>query len=229
MTSKKIVIVEDEQDIVELVTFTLTREGFEVISVTDFHHVLPVILDTGPDLVILDLMLPGQSGYDLCKLIKQNPKTAAIPVMILSARSEDSDIVLGLEIGSDDFVTKPFSPKVLVARVRTLLRRGVVSSEVSSGLITLGDLVINENAHSVTLSGEPITLTHSEFKILHFLAQKPGWVFSRYQLADAIRPGEYAIIDRSMDVLIVGLRRKLKTAGQLIETVRGIGYRIKHV
>lgn len=229
MTSKKIVIVEDEQDIVELVTFTLSREGFQVIPVTDFHNVLPVILETVPDLVILDLMLPGQSGYDLCKQIKQNPKIGAIPVMILSARSEDSDIVLGLEIGSDDFVTKPFSPKVLVARVRTLLRRGVVSNEESGGPIAIGDLVINENSYSVTLSGEPINLTNSEFKVLHFLAQKPGWVFSRYQLADAIRPGEYAVIDRSMDVLIVGLRRKLKSAGPLIETVRGIGYRIKHV
>lgn len=225
----KILIIEDEEDIIDLVSYSLTREGYVVEGLPDGNQLIENVLRIKPDLILLDLMLPGHNGYDLCKQLKQNPATAAIPVLILSAKSEESDVVVGLELGADDFIAKPFSPKILTARVRTILRRkeGPEKEEVSTEVIRLGALCIDPNAHSVTVEGKLITLTHSEFRALHFLVQKPGWVFSRYQIVEAIRPEHHVVTDRAIDVLFVGLRKKLGAYGSYIETVRGVGYRFK--
>ena len=229
MTSAtKILIIEDEEDIIELVTFTLTREGFAIEGLTNGDNLLENVIQRKPDLIILDLMLPGQNGYDLCKQLKQSPETSHIPVLILSAKSEESDIVVGLELGADDFITKPFSPKVLTARVRMILRRkGVIEKPETQDILVIGDLVVDSKSHSATLSGQPLSLTNSEFRALYFLAQKPSWVFSRYQIVEAIRPENYVVTDRAIDVLIVGLRKKMAHYGHYIETVRGVGYRFK--
>jgi two-component system alkaline phosphatase synthesis response regulator PhoP len=235
-----ILLIEDQPDLSELISFNLTREGFSVHARPDALGILDAVLALSPQLIILDLMLPGLNGYDACKLIKQNARTQDIPILIISAKSEEADIVTGLELGADDYLPKPFSPRVLVARVRALLRRtqptqsAVTPStlphdEDSEEVKTLHGLSIDPNAHEVRYEGQPISLTVSEFKALEFLAQKPGWVFSRYQIVEAIRGENYFVTDRTIDVLMVGLRKKLGKIGSIIETVRGVGYRLKSV
>ena len=224
----KIVMIEDEQDIIELVSYTLTKEGFDVEGLSSTDHVVDQLIEKKPDVLILDLMLPGQNGYDICKQLKQNPLTTHIPILILSAKSEESDIVVGLELGADDFMTKPFSPKVLTARVRSILRRKTEPLEtLSLEILKKEGMIIDPKAHSVTLDGKAVNLTTSEFKTVYFLMQKQGWVFSRYQIVEAIRGEHYVVTDRAIDVLIVGLRKKLGQYGYCIETVRGVGYRFK--
>lgn len=228
MEGKKIHIIEDEDDIVELIQFNLVRSGFQVACFTSGESGLAAVRAEHPDLVLLDLMLPGIDGLEICRTLKALPETQDIPIIMVTAKGEERDIVKGLEHGADDYITKPFSPSVLIARVKSVLRRtGVVES--SEEIIDIHDIRVHPGRHEVKVHGKRIDLTSSEFKILHFLSQKPGWVFTRSQIVDAIRGDNYAVTDRSIDVQIVGLRKKLNPMGEAIETVRGVGYRFKEL
>lgn len=228
MSKEKILVVDDEEDILELVRYNLAREGYQVACVASGEEALVKAKNEVPDVILLDLMLPGLDGLDVCRRLKSNPVTAGIPIVMLTAKGEDVDIVTGLELGADDYVIKPFSPRVLLARIKAVLRRKVQKIEDESSIVRIHDLTINPARHEVSLSGRPVELTATEFRILHFLARRPGWVFSRDQIISAIRGGDYPVTDRSVDVQIVGLRKKLgESAGSWIETVRGVGYRFK--
>jgi two-component system phosphate regulon response regulator PhoB len=227
MAGKKILVIEDEEDIQEVVTYNLTKEGYRVQAVSSGEDGLNTVKSDAPDLVILDLMLPGIDGLEVCRALKHDKETSHIPIIILTAKGEESDIVTGLELGADDYITKPFSPKVLIARVRAILRRKAAEPVSEEDTIRVHDLVINPGRHEVLVGGKPVTLTLTEFKILHTLAGKPGWVFTRYQIVNAVQGEEAIVTDRSVDVQIAGLRKKLGQAGKYIETVRGVGYRFK--
>ncbi|MED5289852.1 MAG: response regulator transcription factor, partial [SAR324 cluster bacterium] len=201
--------------------------GYEVHQALSGEKALQVIENNLPSLVLLDLMLPGINGLDLCRIFKQNDRTKAIPVIMLTAKSEDADIVAGLEMGAEDYITKPFSPRVLLARVRTVLRRRETLVKDDSSVIHLEGMQIHPGRHEVTMGENVVDLTSSEFRILHYLARRPGWVYSRDQIIDAIRGHGYVVTDRAIDVQVVGLRKKLGDYGKFIETVRGIGYRFR--
>lgn len=227
MARERILVVDDEEDIVELVRFNLVREGFAVTGVYSGEEALD-ILKAGPyDLVVLDLMLPGIDGFSVAKRIKRDVALANIPIIMLTAKTQESDVVAGLEIGAEDYVTKPFSPRVLVARVRSALRRTAQVKSAGEPVIQREELTIDMRRHCVFVKGNPVNLTFSEFELLSFLASRPGWAFSRAQIVDAIRGFNYAVTDRSVDVQIVGLRRKLGPCSEYIQTVRGVGYRFK--
>lgn len=226
MTTERIVAIEDEGSILEMLTFNLVRAGFHVIPCTSGEEGLASIALTPPDLVLLDLMLPGIDGLEVCRRIKQDPRSAGVPVMMLTARGDEADIVTGLELGADDYVTKPFSPRVLVARIRSLLRRQrqpVTDEETISHL----GVSVNPGRHDVRVGSEAISLTASELRLLFMLIRRPGWVFTRDQIIATVHGDDYPVTDRSIDVLVVSLRRKLGQARALIETVRGVGYRFK--
>lgn len=224
---RQILIVEDEDDIRELVRYNLEREHFSVSEASSGETGLKTALQKKPDLILLDLMLPGKNGLQICRELKQNPSVQDVPVVMMTAKGEESDIVTGLEIGAEDYVVKPFSPKVLVARVKAVLRRKTAASSSGDDVLQVADITIHPGRHEVTVGGKPVDLTASEFGIVHFLARRPGWVFTRYQIVDAVHGEDYPVTERSVDVQVVGLRKKLKKAGELIETVRGIGYRFK--
>ena len=226
MGKEKILVVEDEEDILELVRFSLSQEGYPVICVTNGEDALALAETTSPDLIVLDLMLPGIDGLEVCRKVRERGKAQAAKIIMLTAKSQESDIVKGLEAGADDYLTKPFSPKVLVARVRALLRRNEVpAAGGESDVLQIEKLYIHPGRHEVRLDGKALDLTVSEFRILHFLARHPGWVFSRYQIVDAVKGEDYPVTERSVDVQMVGLRRKLGSFDYYIETVRGVGYR----
>ena len=227
MSRQSVLVVEDEEDIMEVICFNLEKEGYEVNQALSGEKALQVIDNNLPSLVLLDLMLPGINGLDLCRIFKQNDRTKAIPVIMLTAKSEDADIVAGLEMGAEDYITKPFSPRVLVARVRTILRRRESGVKDDSSVIQVEGMQIHPGRHEVTMGDNVVDLTPSEFRILHYLARRPGWVYSRDQIIDAIRGHGYVVTDRAIDVQVVGLRKKLGDYGKLIETVRGIGYRFR--
>lgn len=227
MSREKILIIEDEEDILELVSYNLTKEEFTVAGVATGEEALDKVRSDSPDLVVLDLMLPGIDGLEVCKRIKSNPETEQIPVVMLTAKGEEADVVAGLELGADDYVTKPFSPKVLIARIRAVLRRKTREVADETSIIQIQDILIHPGRNEVQVRGEPIDLTFTEFQILHCLARRPGWVFSRDQIVDAVRGEDYAVTTRSVDVHIVALRKKLGPARDCIETVRGIGYRFR--
>jgi len=225
LAREKILAVEDDENILELLEHNLTREGYQVITVTSGEEALERSAGESPDLILLDLMLPGIDGLEVCRALGNDPKTQTVPVIMVTAKGEESDIVAGLELGAADYVVKPFSPRVLVARIRAVLRRLAAERSTDSGPIKRRDLVIDPDRHRVTLKGDPVELTATEFRILAFLARRPGWVFTRYQIVDAAHGEDYPVTDRSVDVHIVALRRKLGEAGRYIETVRGVGYR----
>lgn len=225
--SKTVCVVDDEQDIRELLQYNLEKDGFTVETCATGEEGLKAIRKAPPDLVLLDLMLPGIDGLEVCKKLKKDNKTAHVPIVMISARGEEADVVVGLELGADDYITKPFSPRVLVARVRAVLRRQDEESPEEGTPICIRDLRIHPGRHEVMVSGQSVTLTYTEFSILNFLAQRPGWVYTREQIIDAVRGADYPVTERSVDVQIVGLRKKLGTYGQYIETVRGVGYRIQ--
>ena len=227
MSRQFVLVVEDEEDIMEVIRFNLEKEGYEVHQALSGEKALQVIENNLPSLVLLDLMLPGINGLDLCRIFKQNDRTKAIPVIMLTAKSEDADIVAGLEMGAEDYITKPFSPRVLLARVRTVLRRRESGVKDDSSVIQVEGMQIHPGRHEVTMGENVVDLTPSEFRILHYLARRPGWVYSRDQIIDAIRGHGYVVTDRAIDVQVVGLRKKLGDCGKLIETVRGIGYRFR--
>jgi two-component system phosphate regulon response regulator PhoB len=227
MAKKHILLVEDEEDILELVKYHLDREGYEVAGITTGEEALNAVKSRKWDLVLLDLMLPGVDGLDVCRTLKADPETRDIPVVMLTAKGEEADIVAGLELGADDYITKPFSPRILIARLKTVLRRKTTPVVDESTTITFSDLTIHPGRHEILLKGKPVQLTLTEFRILHYLARRPGWVFSRYQIINAVQGEDHIVTDRSVDVQIAGLRRKLGAAGKHIETIRGVGYRFR--
>ncbi len=228
MEKIKILVIEDEAPIQELLQFNLERKKYQVKVVDSGEEALSVAAQYQPALILLDIMLPGADGLEVCKQLKANSNTQNIPIIMLTALCEEADIVAGLELGAEDYVTKPFSPRVLLARVKATLRRVVKTKPVvDSELTNVHSISIDTERHKVAVDGINITLTFTEFKVLQLMAQQPGRVFTRYQIVDAVHGDDYPVTDRSVDVQIVGLRKKLGDAGQYIETVRGIGYRFK--
>jgi len=225
LAGEKILVVEDEEDVLELVRYNLTKNGYQTDAAMSGEEALRKALTAAPDLILLDLMLPAVDGLEVCRTVKNDPRTQHVPVIMLTAKGEEADIVTGLEMGADDYIAKPFSPRVLLARVRAVLRR--VTERKDTDVLVLGDLEIDPGRYRVSVKGRSVDVTSTEFKLLHFLAQRAGWVFTRYQIVDAIHGSDYPVTDRSVDVQIVGLRKKLGPAGDYIETVRGVGYRFK--
>ncbi len=227
MSKEKILVVDDEEDILELVRYNLTREGYNVICASTGEEGLNSAKSKLPDLIILDLMLPGIDGLDVARNLKSDNNTKLIPIIMLTAKGEEADIVTGLELGADDYISKPFSPRILTARVRAVLRRKVKPAGGEKEIIEIHDIKIHTGRHEVLVNDNPVQLTFTEFGILSFLVKRPGWVFTRSQIVDAVKGDDYFVTDRSVDVQIVGLRKKLGDAGKYIETVRGVGYRFK--
>jgi two-component system, OmpR family, alkaline phosphatase synthesis response regulator PhoP len=227
MSREQILVVDDEEDILELVRFNLSKEGYHVLFAATGEKAVEIARAELPDLMVLDLMLPGMDGLEVTKFLKNNPETQHIPIVMLTAKGEESDVVTGLELGADDYVTKPFSPRILLARVKAVLRRKATESTDGSEVVKIHNLVIHPGRREVRVDGKPVDLTFTEFGILRYLVRRPGWVFTRSQIVDAVRGTDYFVTDRSVDVQIVGLRKKLGSAGKYIETVRGVGYRFK--
>lgn len=226
MAQTKILVVDDEEDIRELVELNLAPEGYELLACDTGECALDTARTKLPDLIILDLMLPGIDGLEVCKKLKGDSKTKSIPILMLTAKAEDIDVVIGLELGAEDYVTKPFSGKVLVARVRRILRRAAQPID-GSEILQIQNLTIDPARHEVLIKGKLIQLTLTEFNVLHMLARRPGFVFTRYQIVDCLHGGNYVVTERTVDVQMVSLRKKLGTYGKSIETVRGVGYRFK--
>ncbi|MBN1799412.1 MAG: response regulator [Spirochaetales bacterium] len=230
MSKETILVIEDEKDIRELITYNLNREGYKATGAADGTKALLAIGAHTPDLIVLDLMLPGIDGLDLCRQLKANENTVQIPIIMVTAKGEEEDIIKGLEMGADDYITKPFSPKILAARVKAVLRRKQqekLEVEIKEKSIHVHNLLIDPAKHKVLIEDKEVELTLTEFRILYYLASKPGWVCTRYQIVEATRGKDYFVTDRSVDVLIFGLRNKMGKYGSYIETVRGIGYRFK--
>jgi two-component system, OmpR family, alkaline phosphatase synthesis response regulator PhoP len=226
---QNILIVEDDEDIQELIRYNLDREGFSVKAVDSGEKALDHIEKRPVDLVVLDLMLPAIDGLEVCRRIRTNAASAKIPVLIVTAKAEETEVIVGLELGADDYLCKPFKVGELVARVKALLRRSSSrkTEPESEEILERGPLYLHTGRREALLRGKPLDLTYTEFEVLRLLASRPGWVFSRYQIVDAIRGNDYPVTDRSVDVQLVGLRRKLEKDAVLLETVRGVGYRFQ--
>lgn len=230
MKRDEIVVIEDEPDILEVIEYNLAREGYGLISCRDGEEGLRAVRKQAPSLVLLDLMLPGLDGIEVCRAIRSDPATSHIPIIMVTAKGEESEIVLGLGIGADDYVVKPFNPKELVARVKAVLRRGPMREEARPhGPIVHGAVSIDASRHEVKIDKRPVTLTPTEFRLLHFLASHPGRVFTRDQLLNRAIGEDAVVIDRNIDVHVLSIRRKLGRCQNLIETIRGVGYRFKDV
>ena len=227
MADNKILVVDDEEDILELVRYNLARDGYRVVCAASGEQALNKAGSEPFDLVVLDLMLPGIDGLEVAKRLKSKPETRHIPIIMLTAKGEEADIVTGLELGADDYVTKPFSPRILVARVKAVIRRNLQEQLDDSSIIQIYELEIDPGKRKVLAKGLYVELTFTEFQILYLLARRPGWVFTRFKIVDSIRGDDYPVTDRSVDVQIVGLRKKLGHYGKYIETVRGVGYRFR--
>lgn len=234
MARASVLVVDDEKDILELVEYNLSKEGYRVLTVATGEDGLRLTRSQPPDVIVLDLMLPGVDGLEVCRQLKSDPATRHIPIVMLTAKGSEADVVTGLELGAADYVTKPFSPRVLTARVKAVLRRDAAAGDDEVSSVIVGELVIHPGRHQVLAGGRPVELTATEFRITLFLARRPGWVFTRQQIVDATQ-GEDSFVpdrfvtDRSVDVHVVSLRRKLGPCGPYIETVRGVGYRLRDV
>ena len=227
MTERKnnlILVVDDEQDIRELIEYNLRKRGFETLGAATGEIALQLAREEHPALMVLDLMLPGMDGLDVCRILKNDARTEDICIIMLTAKGEEADIVRGLEIGADDYVTKPFSPGILLARIKANVRRST-GSKGADGILEFEGLFIHKGRRQVLLAGSPVDLTNSEFQILYFLASNPNWVFTRAQIIEAVKGDNYPVTERSVDFQIVGLRKKLGVVGDSIKTVRGVGYR----
>ena len=227
MAKERILVVDDEEDILELVRFHLAREGYQLTLAATGEEALKKAKRETFDLVVLDLMLPGLDGLEVAKALKADARTKSVPIVMLTAKGEDADVVSGLEIGADDYITKPFSPRVLTARVKAVLRRRSTATPDDTKVITIYELEIHPGRRTVLAGGKAYDLTYTEFQLLSLLARRPGWVFTRSQIVDSVRGSDYPVTDRSVDVQVVGLRKKLGTYGDYIETVRGVGYRFR--
>ena len=231
MAKESVLVVDDELDILELVKYNLDKEGYQVTVVESGEAALLAARLKMPDVVVLDLMLPGVDGLEVCRRLKNDAKTRSIPIVMLTAKGSEADIVAGLELGASDYVTKPFSPRVLSARIKAVLRRDLDVGD-DEATIRVKELSIHPGRHQVVVDGKPTELTATEFRILAHLAKRPGWVFTRQQIVDAAQGDDVFVndrfvTDRSVDVHIVSLRRKLGACGAYIETVRGVGYRLR--
>ena len=222
-----VLVVEDDPDIVELVQYNLEREGFSVLTAEDGEKGLKEAVSRKPAIILLDLMLPGMGGLEVCKQLKSRNDTDEIPIVMMTAKGEESDVVLGLELGADDYVKKPFSPKELVARVRAVLRRGGLAHPEEARRIETGPVAIDHDRHEIKIRGKSVGLTLAEYRLFSTLASQPGRVFTREQLLEQITGGESVVIERNVDVHVRSIRKKLKKDGDLIETVRGVGYKFR--
>jgi two-component system alkaline phosphatase synthesis response regulator PhoP len=227
MARVRILVVDDEPDILELIRYNLTRNNYDMTGVASGEEAFASVRMSPPDLVVLDLMLPGVDGLEVCRRLKNDARTAGIPVIILSAKGEEADVVTGFELGADDYLTKPFSPRVLLARIKAVLRCQQSEPDADDAVITHHDLQIHPGRHEVQVASALVQLTLMEFRILHLLARRPGWVFTRNQILEAAQGDDSSVTTRTVDVHIVALRRKLGPIGDLIETIRGVGYRLQ--
>ena len=225
---KKILVIEDEPDILEVIKFNLVKQSYIVKNSNDGESGLALARDKKFDLILLDLMLPGIHGLDVCRILKTDKLTSSVPIIIISALGQESDIVKGLETGADDYIKKPFSANILVARVNAVIRRNFNGQFGNDDIVNVEGIKICSKTRSVIIDNRNIELTFTEFQILFLLASHPGWVFTRYQIIDRIRGESYPVTDRSVDFQIVGLRKKIGIKGKLIETIRGVGYRFHH-
>jgi DNA-binding response OmpR family regulator len=226
MSKGKIELIEDDHDIVEMIEYNLKEEGYRTVSAFDGKNGIEIAKREKPDLIILDIMLPAIDGFEVCRILRQQESTTHIPIIILSAKSRETDKVVGLELGADDYMTKPFSPRELIARIKAVLRRHKEQPPVE---IKRGLIVIDSIKHKVLVKGQEVELTATEFRLLETLAKRPGAVFSRNQLLDAVGSDESMVYDRTIDAHVKSLRRKLGGAKDYIETVRGIGYRFREI
>lgn len=227
MPKESILAVDDEEDILELLRYNLAKEGYRVTCVASGEEAVKAGKSILPDLILLDLLLPGIDGLEVCRLLKGEARTRNIPIIMLTAKGEEADIVTGLELGADDYLTKPFSPRVLLARIRAALRRRATAPPGETALLKVHQLVIDPGRHEVMVEDRPVELTVTEFRLLHLLARRPGWVFTRSQIVNGVHGDDYPVSDRSVDVQVVSLRKKLGPYGKYLETVRGVGYRLK--
>lgn len=227
MKKTKIVVIEDEADILEIIDYNLSKEGYEVCSALDGEEGLQLVKKEVPDLVLLDLMLPGLDGIEVCRKLKADAATQSISIIMVTAKGEESDIVLGLGMGADDYVTKPFSPRELMARIKSVLRRGSLKEDNTQNQISRDGLLIDVNRHEVCLKGNKIAMTAMEFRILHYLASHPGRVFTRENLLSHVSSDDIFVIDRNIDVHIRTIRKKLDRHRDLIETIHRVGYRFR--
>ncbi|MEX2445430.1 MAG: response regulator [Alkalispirochaeta sp.] len=227
MSEQTILVVDDELDIQELVRYNLQKEGFSVHTVGTGEDALAAAEKLRPAAIVLDLMLPGIDGVQVCNRLKKQESTQDIPVIMLTAKTEEADMVAGLETGADDYITKPFSPKVLIARLKAVMRRTEAAATPSSGTLAVHGVTVDISRHEVYCGETEVELSATEFAILGFLMTNPGWVFSRTQIIDAIHGKDYPVTERSVDVQILGLRKKLESCGGLVETIRGVGYRFR--
>ncbi|MFH1645594.1 MAG: response regulator transcription factor [Candidatus Omnitrophota bacterium] len=225
MANEKILIVEDDEDIIEMIEYNLKKEGFSAYSVSDGAKVLGIVESKKPDLIILDLMLPGMDGLDVCKSIRNKQFIAHIPIIMLTAKSQEADKVIGLEIGADDYMIKPFSPRELIARIKALLRR--LKKSESSAVLISGIVEIDTLKHRVRIKGKEIDLTATEFKLFEFMLRNHGMALSRAKILDSVFGYDSVIYDRTVDAHMKSLRKKLGKASDCIETIRGVGYRFK--
>lgn len=227
MRKGTVLVIDDERDLIELVRYNLEKEGFDVVGTADGKSGLDVAMRQRPDLILLDLMLPDMDGLEVCQRLHKEARTAAIPIIMLTAKAAEADRVIGLEVGADDYITKPFSPRELLARVKAVLRRATGPNKDASEILQRGALVIDCGRHEVRCGGNVIALTATEFRILHFLATRPGHAYTRNDIIDGALGRDEAVLDRTIDVHVLAIRRKLGSCGESVETLRGVGYRFK--
>lgn len=225
----KILIAEDEEDIRELIHFNLFKEKFNVDTAANGVEALKKAKENKPDLMLLDIMMPEMDGLEVCRLIREDASFNDTGIVMLTAKGDEEDIVKGLELGADDYIVKPFSPKIVIARVKAVLRRRVKDNPSEEPVFEVFGIKIDTPRRKIFIDQKEVTLTFTEFQILSLLSLKAGWVFTRSQIVDTVRGDNHAVTDRSVDVQIVGLRKKLGEKGDLIETVRGVGYRFKEL
>jgi len=227
MGKARVLVIEDDAEIRELLEFSLGREGWSPLQAGDGEQGLELLARQGVDCVILDLMLPGMSGLEVLRKLREDPRSAGVPVIVATARGEDADVVAALELGADDYVVKPYSPRVLAARIRAVTRRAATAPAAAAAPLRSGELRLDPERREATLGDASLDLTATEFAILEHLMRNPGRVYTRAQIIDAVRGPDYPVTDRSVDVQVLSLRRKLGRGGELVETVRGVGYRLK--
>jgi two-component system, OmpR family, alkaline phosphatase synthesis response regulator PhoP len=227
INKKRILIVDDEEDIIELVRYNVEREGYHTVCAMTGEQALKIVETQKIDLIVLDLMLPGIDGLEVAKSVKRNPQQMSIPIIMLSAKGEETDIITGLDLSADDYITKPFSLKIFLARIKAVIRKSSNHSVDTQAVLHHHEISIHPGRRIIRINGQSVNLTYTEFQILYYLSDKPGWVFTRNQIVDAVRGNNYSVTDRSVDVQMVGLRKKLGSYGKYLETVRNVGYRFK--